>query len=224
MKDNKSEMRPEAQIFKLEVITWQRRVFLVWGEIERCLVALYKMLRRNAQSVYCLKINFGRELIRLEDGRGNRSFSFSDGSGRIFIVMPHMDPDCASDIADLAHECLHVANFMLREESVYDVRNVEEAFAYAQTFILSGLLKMVFEQSGKKCGGAGCDKSSCVCKDEKQPPTDESTVMKNKEIKLIAKKLKSYGRRRISKNVGCARSTLASANSGKIEDGTYTRW
>lgn len=202
-KVNETETRTEARMFKLEVKVWQREVLLVVGPIERCLVLLYKKLRRNAWSIDCLKISFGRELIRLENEGIKHSFSFSDGLRQVFIVMPYFDPNCASDIADLAHECLHVADYVLREEGVNDGRKVDGAFAYTQSFVLLNLLKMVFEQCGKKCGIAGCDKADCVCTQKKLIVDDEVATQKDVEIGIAAKKLSSYGRRRIAKNGVC---------------------
>ena len=230
MNEKKKDMMSEVRMFKLEVKAWRRVVFLVAGSIERCLVALYKMLRRNSRSVDCLKKCFGRELIRLENAGIKHSFSFSDGRRRVFIVMPGIDPDCASDIADLAHECLHVADFVLREEGVNDGRKVDGAYAYTQSVVLSNLLKMVFEHSGKKCGIAGCNKVDCGCTQEKLFSDDEAAAQKDLEIVIAAKKLSSYGRRRAVKNGGYVdryydeESLPTHPKSKKRHEVVHTRW
>ena len=167
MKKMNVEVNSDTWMFELEVSVWGKRAILVVGLIENCLAVLLEKLEKTKHNIECLKRCFKREIVRAVGGCTQRSFAFSDDDGCVFIVMPRMIPTCASDIADLAHECLHAADFMLKEEGVKDNQETCEVLAYTQAFILSKLLDAVAKSEVNRCAVAESKKpDSAGSKDE----------------------------------------------------------
>lgn len=158
------EMKPETRMFELEVKLWGKMVILTLGPIEHCFAVLCDKFKKDRSCAICIGRHFKQEFIRVADGGVERGFTFSDGAGHIFIVMPKVAAICAGDIADLAHECLHAADIMLREEGVRNDLEAEEAFAYTQAFILSTFLNAIIESESKESVVAACGKPADTAK------------------------------------------------------------